>query len=101
MVTFLESVEFAGSLDMTESRTSTLLGMDRGEITALVSEAGEAGYRAKQIMDAVYRQRVEMLGEDFYAAAEVSRATGSGAAYRLGRRGSRRNLSRLMGPCGI
>jgi 23S rRNA (adenine2503-C2)-methyltransferase len=40
-----------------------LLGMDREEITALVSEAGEPGYRAKQIMDAVYRQRVETLEE--------------------------------------
>jgi 23S rRNA (adenine2503-C2)-methyltransferase len=37
--------------------------MDREEITALVSEAGEPGYRAKQIMDAVYRQRVETLAE--------------------------------------
>src|ERR1700686_790658 len=45
------------------SLTSSLLGLDRGEITALVSEAGEPGYRAKQIMDAVYRQRVESLAE--------------------------------------
>ena len=37
--------------------------MDREELTALVSEAGEPGYRAKQIMDAVYRQRVESLAE--------------------------------------
>ena len=37
--------------------------MDREEITALVSEAGEPGYRAKQIMAAVYRQRVETLSE--------------------------------------
>ena len=37
--------------------------MDREEIAALVSEAGEPGYRAKQIMDAVYRQRVETLEE--------------------------------------
>ena len=43
--------------------TSSLLGMDRAEIAALVSEAGEPGYRAKQIMDAVYRQRVESLEE--------------------------------------
>src|SRR5271170_7656624 len=48
---------------MSESLTSTLLGLDREEITALVSEAGEPGYRAKQIMDAVYRQRVETLEE--------------------------------------
>ncbi len=48
---------------MAESLTSSLLGLDRGEIVALVSEAGEPGYRAQQIMDAVYRQRVESLAE--------------------------------------
>jgi 23S rRNA (adenine2503-C2)-methyltransferase len=37
--------------------------MDREELAALVSEAGEPAYRAKQIMDAVYRQRVEGLAE--------------------------------------
>ena len=37
--------------------------MDREEIAALVMEAGELGYRAKQIMEAVYRQRVESLEE--------------------------------------
>ena len=37
--------------------------MDREELAALVSEAGQPGYRAKQIMDAVYRQRVETLEE--------------------------------------
>ena len=47
---------------MRESSTS-LLGLDRQELSALVSEAGEPGYRAKQIMDAVYRQRVETLEE--------------------------------------
>jgi 23S rRNA (adenine2503-C2)-methyltransferase len=45
------------------TQTSSLLGMDRGEIAALVSEASEPGYRAKQILDAVYRQRVETLAE--------------------------------------
>jgi 23S rRNA (adenine2503-C2)-methyltransferase len=48
---------------MSISPTSSLLGLDREEITELVSEAGEPSYRAKQIMDAVYRQRVESLGE--------------------------------------
>ncbi len=51
------------SWPMAEPLTSSLLGMDREEIAALVSEAGEPGYRAKQIMDAVYRQRVEALAE--------------------------------------
>jgi len=48
---------------MAGSTTSSLLGMDREELTALVSEAGEPGYRAKQIMQAVYRERVETLAE--------------------------------------
>ena len=45
------------------STTSSLLGMDREELIALVSEAGEPGYRAKQIMQAVYRERVGTLAE--------------------------------------
>jgi 23S rRNA (adenine2503-C2)-methyltransferase len=48
---------------MAKPLTLTLLGMDREEITALVIEAGEPSYRAKQIMDALYRQRVETLEE--------------------------------------
>jgi 23S rRNA (adenine2503-C2)-methyltransferase len=48
---------------MAKPMTFALLGMDREEITALASEAGEPSYRAKQIMDAVYRQRVESLEE--------------------------------------
>ncbi len=49
--------------EMAGSTTSSLLGLNRKEIAALVSEAGQPGYRAKQIMDAVYRQRVESLAE--------------------------------------
>ena len=48
---------------MSAPSTSSLLGMDRNELATLVSEAGEPAYRAKQIMDAVYRQRVETLAE--------------------------------------
>ncbi|MGC2172025.1 MAG: 23S rRNA (adenine(2503)-C(2))-methyltransferase RlmN [Candidatus Sulfotelmatobacter sp.] len=48
---------------MTEPVTLALLGMDREEIGSLVGEAGEPGYRVKQIMDAVYRQRAEALEE--------------------------------------
>jgi 23S rRNA (adenine2503-C2)-methyltransferase len=38
-----------------------LLGLDRGEVSALVEDAGEPSYRAQQILDAVYRQRVESV----------------------------------------
>jgi 23S rRNA (adenine2503-C2)-methyltransferase len=37
--------------------------MDRQELEALMSEAGEPSYRAKQILAAVYRQRVGSLEE--------------------------------------
>jgi 23S rRNA (adenine2503-C2)-methyltransferase len=38
-----------------------LLGLDRGEVAELVEKAGEPAYRAQQLMDAVYRQRVESI----------------------------------------
>ena len=38
-----------------------MLGLDRGEIAALVDGLGESGYRASQILDAVYRQRVDSI----------------------------------------
>jgi 23S rRNA (adenine2503-C2)-methyltransferase len=37
--------------------------MDRQELAALVADAGQPSYRAKQIMDGIYRQRVESLEE--------------------------------------
>lgn len=38
---------------------NTLLGMDRADLISLVSSLGEPAYRANQILDAVYRQRVD------------------------------------------
>src|SRR5258708_1979234 len=48
---------------MVEALIRSVVGMDREELAALVVEAGEPSYRAKQIMEAVYRQRVETLEE--------------------------------------
>ncbi|MGA9041627.1 MAG: 23S rRNA (adenine(2503)-C(2))-methyltransferase RlmN, partial [Terriglobales bacterium] len=48
---------------MSKTQTHALLGMDRDELAALATEAGQPAYRAKQIVDAVYRQRVESLDE--------------------------------------
>ena len=42
---------------------STLLGLDHQELITFVTEAGQPTYRAKQISDAVYRQRVQSLEE--------------------------------------
>ncbi len=41
----------------------SLLGQDRTELTALVDAWGEPAYRANQVLDAVYRQRVESIDE--------------------------------------
>jgi 23S rRNA (adenine2503-C2)-methyltransferase len=48
---------------MKNSPQIELLGLDRDELLSLASEAGEAGYRAKQLLEAVYRQRVESIDE--------------------------------------
>jgi 23S rRNA (adenine2503-C2)-methyltransferase len=37
--------------------------MDREDFSALVEEAGQPAYRAQQLMEAVYRQRVESIAE--------------------------------------
>ena len=39
----------------------SLLGMDRVELASLVDGLGEPGYRAKQLLESVYRQRVETI----------------------------------------
>jgi len=54
---------YPGKSSPGKSKPSLLLGMDREQLTALVTEAGAPSYRVKQIMDAVYRQRVETLQE--------------------------------------
>ena len=38
-----------------------LLGLDRAELASLVNSLGEPAYRAKQLLDAVYRQRVDSI----------------------------------------
>ena len=38
-----------------------LLGMDRPEFAALIDRVGEPGYRTKQLLEAVYRQRVDSV----------------------------------------
>ncbi len=42
---------------------NSLLGMERAELAALVESVGEPAYRAKQLLAAVYRQRVESVEE--------------------------------------
>lgn len=46
---------------MANSLQLALLGLDRTELTALVESEGEPSYRAQQLLEAVYRQRVESI----------------------------------------
>lgn len=46
---------------MREAGQLELLGLDLAELTVLVERAGEPGYRARQLFDALYRQRVAEL----------------------------------------
>ena len=48
---------------MAEVSQISLLGLDRGELTSLVDSLGEPAYRAKQVAEGVYRQRVESVEE--------------------------------------
>src|SRR5579862_10015334 len=40
---------------------NTLLGLDRPELVSLMDRLGQPAYRASQILDAVYRQRVDSI----------------------------------------
>jgi 23S rRNA (adenine2503-C2)-methyltransferase len=48
---------------MSDLSQITLLGMDRAELNTLAESVGEPGYRGRQLLEAVYRQRVETLAE--------------------------------------
>ena len=48
---------------MTNSTQVALLGLDHAEIAALVESEGEPAYRAQQIVEAVYRQRVDSIDQ--------------------------------------
>src|SRR5579864_9079866 len=49
------------SISMSDRSEISLLGMDRVELASLVDNLGEPAYRAKQLLEAVYRQRVETI----------------------------------------
>jgi 23S rRNA (adenine2503-C2)-methyltransferase len=46
---------------MPDVKQSELLGLDFHELTALMGEAGQPQYRARQLFEALYRQRVSSL----------------------------------------
>ena len=46
---------------MADPAQIALLGLDRSEIASLIEGMGEPSYRAQQILDAVYRQRLDSI----------------------------------------
>ncbi len=46
---------------MTHFAHKSLLGLDRAELASLVESIGEPPYRAQQLLDAIYRKRVESI----------------------------------------
>jgi 23S rRNA (adenine2503-C2)-methyltransferase len=48
---------------MTDSTQVALLGMDRSELAVLAERLEEPAYRAQQLLEAVYRQRIESVDQ--------------------------------------
>jgi len=48
---------------MPSSTQVALLGLDRAELAAIVEGEGEPAYRAQQLLEAVYRQRVDSIDQ--------------------------------------
>ena len=61
-----------------------ILGLDQQELATLVSEEGEPAYRANQLSEAVYRQRVERIEEISTLPQSLrSKLTGMGVSVGL------------------
>ena len=50
-------------LSLSKSTVNPLFGLDLAELTAVMADLGEKPYRARQIFDALYRQRVSSVEE--------------------------------------
>src|SRR5262249_41508310 len=68
---------------MPESRQSVLLGADSKELRSIIESFGEPGYRAKQLFEAVYRQRVVSVDEISTLSKEL-RQKMIGSGYEIG-----------------
>lgn len=67
---------------MTPLAHNSLLGLDRGELVSLVERIGEPTYRAQQLLDAMYRKRVESI-EQISTFPQPLRATLMGAGHSI------------------
>src|ERR1700721_2180066 len=48
---------------LVHSANASLLGLNRQEVAELIGKAGEPSYRVQQIMNGVYRERVQALDQ--------------------------------------
>ena len=48
---------------MNDAKQIELLGMDSQELTSLVEQAGEPGYRGRQLFEAVYSHRIDAIDQ--------------------------------------
>jgi 23S rRNA (adenine2503-C2)-methyltransferase len=67
---------------MTPIAHNSLLGLDRGELVSLVERIGEPTYRAQQLLDAMYRKRVESI-EQISTLPQPLRAKLMGAGHSI------------------
>jgi 23S rRNA (adenine2503-C2)-methyltransferase len=68
---------------MTHSAHNLLLGLDRGELVSLVEGLDEPAYRAQQLLDAIYRKRLESI-ERISTFPQALRSKLVGDGYSIG-----------------
>ena len=69
--------------DMRQFPGALLLGSDRSELVTLVEAAGEPAFRAQQLLEAIYRQRVESI-DRIRTLPEPFRAKLTSEGYSIG-----------------
>jgi 23S rRNA (adenine2503-C2)-methyltransferase len=68
---------------MTHPAHNLLLGLDRGELVSLAARLDEPAYRAQQLLDAIYRKRLESI-ERVSTFPQVLRSKLVGDGYSIG-----------------
>jgi 23S rRNA (adenine2503-C2)-methyltransferase len=68
---------------MSDIQQVAVLGMDRTDLESLIEDLGEPAYRAQQLLEAIYRQRVESV-EQITTLPQQLRAKLAGRAITVG-----------------
>ena len=75
--------------------------MDRAELGVLVEELGEPAYRAQQLLEAIYRQRVESVEEISTLPQQLRVKLAGKGCHDRQRHGSRNDSCRRTARCDI